>query len=415
MGTTPTTSTRAFNVNSIRSEFPLLQREVHGKPLVYLDSAATTPKPKAVLDAVADYDTRCTANVHRAVHELSTEATEAYEGARMAVASFINAPRREEVVWTRGTTEAINLFAWSWGHSNLQDGDHILLSEMEHHANIVPWQLLRERVGIEIDVAPITDEGVLTLDAVLECITDRTKLISLAWISNVLGTINPVQEICAAARERGITTLVDAAQAMPHADVDVQAVGCDALAFSGHKMYGPTGIGALWARYDLLEAMPPWQGGGDMIKTVSFEESTWNDVPWKFEAGTPNIAGAIGLGAAANWISELGPNVIASHEHDLLERCVERLAAMDRVQLIGTAPQKAAVVSFVIEGMHPHDVGTFLDQHAIAVRTGHHCAWPLMDRFKVDSTVRASMGVYNTIDEVDVFADALERIIEVFG
>lgn len=415
MGTTPTTSTRAFDVEAIRAEFPLMQREVHGKPLVYLDSAATTPKPRAVLDAVADYDTRCTANVHRAVHELSTEATEAYEGARMAVTSFINASRREELVWTRGTTEAINLFAWSWGLANLQDGDHILLSEMEHHANIVPWQLLRDRVGIEIDVAPITDEGVLTVDAVLECIGERTKLISIAWISNVLGTINPVQEICDAARERGITTLIDAAQAMPHACVDVQAIGCDALAFSGHKMYGPTGIGGLWARYDLLEAMPPWQGGGDMIKTVTFEESTWNDVPWKFEAGTPNISGAIGLGAAAKWISELGSEVIASHEQELLERCVQRLSAMDRVRLIGTAPEKAAVVSFVIEDMHPHDVGTFLDQNAIAVRTGHHCAWPLMDRFEVQSTVRASMGAYNTIEEVDTFADALERIIEVFG
>ena len=415
MGTTPTTPTRAFNVDSVRSEFPLLQREVHGKPLVYLDSAATTPKPQAVLDAVAGYDMHCTANVHRAVHELSTEATEAYEGARTALASFINAPRREELVWTRGTTEAINLFAWSWGRTNLQDGDHVLLSEMEHHANIVPWQLLRERVGIEIDVAPITDEGELTVDAVLEFITDRTKLVSLAWISNVLGTINPVQEICQAARERGITTLVDAAQAMPHANVDVQAVGCDALAFSGHKMYGPTGIGGLWARHELLESMPPWQGGGDMIKTVSFEESTWNEVPMKFEAGTPNIAGAIGLGAAAGWIAELGPDVIASHEHELLERCVARLDAIERVQLIGTAPRKAAVVSFVIDGMHPHDVGTFLDQHAVAVRTGHHCAWPLMARYDVNSTVRASMGAYNTVEEVDAFADALERIIEVFG
>jgi cysteine desulfurase/selenocysteine lyase len=286
---------------------------------------------------------------------------------------------------------------------------------MEHHANIVPWQLLRDAIGIELDVAPITDEGTLTLEAVLDAITDRTKLISMTWISNVLGSVNPVAEICAAARERGITTIIDGAQALPHATVDVQAIGCDAIAFSGHKMYGPTGIGALWARREMLETMPPWQGGGDMIKTVTFEASTWNDLPWKFEAGTPNIAGAIGMGAAANWIAMTGRDAIAAHEHALLERCVERLTAIDRVRLIGTSPGKAAVVSFLLDGLHPHDVGTFLDQHGIAVRTGHHCAWPLMQRFDIPATVRASMGAYNSIDELDRFGDALERIIEVFG
>jgi cysteine desulfurase/selenocysteine lyase len=415
MSTASSNPTSAFDVDAIRAEFPLLGRQVHDKPLIYLDSAATTPKPQAVLDAVTGYDTMCTANVHRAVHELSNEATEQYEDARRAVATFINAPSHEELIWTSGTTASMNLFAQSWGASNLQAGDRVLVSAMEHHANIVPWQLLRDAIGIELDVAPITDDGVLTLEAVLDAITDRTKLISIAWISNVLGTVTPVAELCAAARERGITTMLDAAQAIPHATVDVQAIGCDAIAFSGHKMYGPTGIGALWAHRAMLDSMPPWQGGGDMIKTVTFEESTWNDLPWKFEAGTPNIAGAIGMGAAATWIESTGRTAIAAHEHALLERCVQRLSAMDRVRLIGTAPGKAAVVSFLVDGLHPHDVGTFLDQHGIAVRTGHHCAWPLMQRFDIPATVRASMAAYNTVDEMDRFADALERVIEVFG
>jgi cysteine desulfurase/selenocysteine lyase len=415
MGMASSNSTNDLDVQSVRSEFPLLSRQVHGKPLIYLDSAATTPKPQAVLDAVNEYNTVCTANVHRAVHELSNEATDRYEHARKHVASFINAPSHEELIWTSGTTASMNLFSHSWGRSHLKAGDHVLVSAMEHHANIVPWQLLRDAIGIELDVAPITDEGTLTLEAVLDAITDRTKLISMTWISNVLGSVNPVAEICAAARERGITTIIDGAQALPHATVDVQAIGCDAIAFSGHKMYGPTGIGALWARREMLETMPPWQGGGDMIKTVTFEASTWNDLPWKFEAGTPNIAGAIGMGAAANWIAMTGRDAIAAHEHALLERCVERLTAIDRVRLIGTSPGKAAVVSFLLDGLHPHDVGTFLDQHGIAVRTGHHCAWPLMQRFDIPATVRASMGAYNSIDELDRFGDALERIIEVFG
>ena len=415
MGTASSNSTDTFDVQALRAEFPLLSRQVHDKPLIYLDSAATTPKPQAVLDATTEYDTNCTANVHRAVHELSSEATDRYETARKSVAAFINAPSHEELIWTSGTTASMNLFAQSWRRSNLQQGDRVLISAMEHHANIVPWQLLRDAVGIELDVAPITDDGTLTLESVLDSITDRTKLISVAWISNVLGSVNPVADICAAARERGITTIIDGAQALPHATVDVQAVGCDAIAFSGHKMYGTTGIGALWARRELLDAMPPWQGGGDMIKTVTFEASTWNDLPWKFEAGTPNIAGAIGMGAAADWITKTGRNAIEAHEHALLERCVERLNGLDRVRMIGTSPGKAAVVSFLVEGLHPHDVGTFLDQHGVAVRTGHHCAWPLMHRFDVPATVRASMGAYNTIEEVDRFGDALERVIEVFG
>ena len=415
MSTVTSDPSGAFDVDVIRAEFPLLSRTVHDKPLIYLDSAATTPKPQAVLDAVTDYDTRCTANVHRAVHELSNEATEQYEAARRSVATFINAPSHEELIWTSGATASMNLFAQSWGASQLKPGDHVLISEMEHHANIVPWQMLRDSMGIELDIAPITDDGELTRDAVLDSITDRTKLISIAWISNVLGSISPVAEICAAAKARGITTMLDAAQAMPHSTVDVQAIGCDAIAFSGHKMYGPTGIGALWAHRTLLDAMPPWQGGGDMIKTVTFEESTWNDLPWKFEAGTPNISGAIGMGAAADWITRTGRSAMAEHEHALLERCQQRLSKIDRVRMIGTAPNKVAVVSFVVDGLHPHDVGTFLDQHGIAVRTGHHCGWPLMQRFDVPATVRASMAAYNTLDEMDRFADALERVIEVFG
>ena len=415
MSTASTHPAGTYDVDAIRAEFPLLQRTVHDKPLIYLDSAATMPKPQAVLDAVTAYDTHCTANVHRAVHELSNEATEQYEAARRALAGFINAPSHEEVIWTSGATASMNLFAQSWGMANLKAGDHVLISAMEHHANIVPWQLLRDAIGIELHVVPIADDGTLTCDAVLDAITDRTKLISIAWISNVLGTIAPVGEICAAARERGITTLLDAAQAAPHATIDVQSIGCDAIAFSGHKMYGPTGIGILWARRELLESMPPWQGGGDMIKTVTFEQSTWNDLPWKFEAGTPNIAGAIGMGAAANWIETTGRDAIADHERSLRDRCVERLSAIERVRLIGTAPDKTAVVSFIVDGLHPHDVGTFLDQHGIAVRTGHHCAWPLMQRFDIPATVRASMAAYNTLDEMDRFGDALERVIEVFG
>ncbi len=404
-----------LDVDAVRSQFPLLARRVHDQPLIYLDNAATTPRPQPVLDAVAAFETGFTANVHRAVHELSAEATDAYEGARKAVATFINASRHEEIVWTRGTTEAINLFANSWGGSNLSEGDEILLTVMEHHANIVPWQLLQERLGLVLNVVPVADDGTIGLDAFLEHMTDRTKLAAVTWTSNVLGTINDVAAICSAARERGITTLLDAAQAVPHGPVDVQAIGCDAVAFSGHKMYGPTGIGCLWARHELLESMPPWQGGGDMIEKVTFERTTYNDVPWKFEAGTPNISGAIGLGAATTWLRSLGMDAVSAHEQHLLLHALELLRGMDRVRIIGDAPHRAAVVSFLVDGIHPHDLGTFLDRHGVAIRTGHHCAWPLMDRFGVPATARISMGLYNTTEELDEFADRLVRVIDVFG
>ncbi len=404
-----------FDLDRIRSQFPLLDRRVHDQPLIYLDNAATTPRPQPVIDAVQGFETRYTANVHRAVHELSGEATDAYEGARKSIASLINANRHEEIVWTRGTTESINLFANSWGVANLKEGDEVLLTVMEHHANIVPWQLLRERLGIVLNVVPVEDDGTITFDTFIEHINDRTRLVAMTWTSNVLGTINDVAAVCRAARDRGIVTLLDAAQAMPHAPVDVQAIGCDAIAFSGHKMYAPTGIGCLWARHELLESMPPWQGGGDMIEKVTFEETTYNAVPWKFEAGTPNISGAIGLGAAATWLREIGMEAIAAHERHLLVHAMERLEDIDRVRIIGNAPKRAAVVSFLVDGIHPHDLGTFLDRHGVAIRTGHHCAWPLMDRFGVPATARISMGVYNTTHELDEFADRLLRVIEVFG
>ncbi|MEE2718460.1 MAG: cysteine desulfurase [Planctomycetota bacterium] len=406
---------RTLDLDAIRSEFPLLERRVHDQPLIYLDNAATTPRPRPVLDAVAGFETNFTANVHRAVHELSAEATDAYEGARKAVAAFINAPRHEEIVWTSGTTEAINLFANSWGISNLTEGDEILLTGMEHHANIVPWQLLRERIGVVLNVVPVDDDGTIGLDAFVEHMNDRTKLAAITWTSNVLGTVNDVAAICEAARVRGITTMLDAAQAVPHAPVDVQAVGCDAITFSGHKMYGPTGIGCLWARHELLESMPPWQGGGDMIEKVTFEQTTYNDVPWKFEAGTPNISGAIGLGAATTWLRSLDMDAVAAHEQHLLVHALECLRGIERVRIIGDAPHRAAVVSFLVDGIHPHDLGTFLDRHGVAIRTGHHCAWPLMDRFGVPATARISMGLYNTTEELDEFADRLVRVIDVFG
>ena len=406
---------QALDLDRIRRDFPLLDRRVHDQPLIYLDNAATTPRPQPVIDAVLGFETSYTANVHRAVHELSAEATDAYEGARKTIASFINAPRHEEVIWTRGTTEAINLFANSWGVANLGEGDEVLLTGMEHHANIVPWQMLRDRLGIVLNVVPVQDDGTITLDTFIEHMNERTKLVAITWTSNVLGTVNDVTAICAAAREQGITTMLDAAQALPHTPVDVQAVGCDALAFSGHKMYGPTGIGCLWTRHELLESMPPWQGGGDMIEKVTFERTTYNDVPWKFEAGTPNISGAIGLGAAATWLKHLGMEAVAAHERHLLVHAMELLQAIDRVRLIGNAPHRAAVISFLVDGIHPHDLGTFLDRHGVAIRTGHHCAWPLMDRFEVPATARISMGVYNTTSELDEFADRLLRVIEVFG
>ena len=405
-----------LDVHAIRQQFPLLGRKVHGeKTLVYLDSAATTPKPQAVIDAVNRHYSLGTANVHRAAHELSEEATEAYEGARRSVSQFINASSSNEIIFTRSATEAVNLVANAWGPANLKPGDEILVTEMEHHANIVPWQLLESRLGVSLKFIPMNDHGVLEMDAFQSLLTDRTRLVAATWISNALGTVNPIEDIVSIAREAGAATLVDATQALPHRPVDVTGLGADFIVFSGHKMYAPTGIGCLWGREQLLEEMPPWQGGGDMIETVSFEKTTYNRLPWKFEAGTPHIAGAIGLGAAVNWLTDLGMANIATQESMLLGELAGTLSAIERVTLVGDPEHRAAAISFMVEGMHPHDVGAMLDKHGIAVRTGHHCAQPTMQHFKVPATVRASLGVFNNQSDIEALDKALRRVIEVFG
>ncbi|MDG2424062.1 MAG: cysteine desulfurase [Phycisphaerales bacterium] len=404
-----------LDIPAIRAEFPLLERKVHDKQLVYLDNSATTPKPRAVIDAVDSHYTQGTANVHRAAHALSVEATEAFETARQDIGDFINASSSNEIIFTRSATEAINLVANAWGPMGLSSGDEILVTEMEHHANIVPWQLLRDRLGIELQVAPMDDRGMLDMAALRDLISNRTKLVSATWISNALGTVNPIEEIISLAKQAGATTLVDATQALPHRSVDVKALDADFIVFSGHKMYGPTGIGCLWGRESLLEAMPPWQGGGDMIDKVTFSETTWNKLPWKFEAGTPHIAGAIGLGAAVNWLRNLTMDSIATHEHSLVESLAAMLEAIPRVNLIGHPVPRAAAVSFMVDGLHPHDVGTMLDRHGVAVRTGHHCAQPTMQHFDVPATVRASVGVFNDDSDIKALDVALRRVIEVFG
>ncbi|MEE2907014.1 MAG: cysteine desulfurase [Planctomycetota bacterium] len=404
-----------LDIPAIRAQFPLLKRQVHDKPLVYLDSAATTPKPRVVIDAVEAYYAHGTANVHRAAHALSIEATEAFEGARRRIAAFIKAASSNEIVFTRSATEAVNLVANAYAAQALDSGDEILVTEMEHHANIVPWQLLRDRLGIELRVAPMDDRGILDMDAFRNLINDRTKLVAATWVSNALGTVNPIEEMVGLARQAGATALVDATQAMPHQTVDVQALGADFIVFSGHKMYGPTGIGCLWGRETLLESMPPWQGGGDMIEQVTFEKTTWNSLPWKFEAGTPHIAGAIGLGAAIDWLSNLTMDAIASYEQSVVQTLETTLASIPRVTLIGKPVHRAAAVSFLVDGLHPHDVGTMLDRHGIAVRTGHHCAQPTMQHFDVPATVRASVGVFNDESDINALDMALRRVIEVFG
>lgn len=388
---------------------------MHGKPLVYLDSAATTPKPRPVIEAIETHYSMGTANVHRAAHELSVEATEAFESARQRIADFINAGSSNEIIYTRSATEAINLVANTWAVSSLKQGDEILVTAMEHHANIVPWQLLRERLGIELKVIPIDSKGMLCLDDVRNLVSDRTKLLSATWVSNATGTVNPIQEMIAIAHEAGAMAMVDATQALPHQPVDVHSLDADFIAFSGHKMYGPTGIGCLWGRESILEAMPPWQGGGDMIDQVTFEKTTFNSLPWKFEAGTPHIAGAIGLGAAVDWLSSLGMEAVAQSEATLVEKLATTLDAIPRVELIGRPTHRAAAVSFNVEGMHPHDVGTMLDRHGVAIRTGHHCAQPTMQHFKVPATARASLGVFNNESDIEALDKALRRVIEVFG
>jgi cysteine desulfurase/selenocysteine lyase len=404
-----------FNFAAIRADFPLLQTQSHGKPLAYLDNAATSQKPQAVIAATARYYTNYNANIHRAVYKLSADATAAYEAAREKTARFINARSAREIVFVRGATEAVNLVAATWGMDQLHAGDEIILSEMEHHSNIVPWQLLAERTGAVIKVIAVSDAGELSLDHYNSLLTDRTRLVAVTHVSNALGTINPIEQIVATAHARGIPVLVDGAQSIPHLAIDVQQLGCDFFVFSGHKMCAPTGIGALWARLDLLEKMPPYQGGGDMIQTVSFTGSTWNEVPHKFEAGTPHIAGAIGLGVAIDYLTGVGMDAIARHEHNLLTYATEKLSAIPGLRIVGTAENKAAVISFVIDGIHPHDIGTIVDGEGVAIRTGHHCCQPLMDRFHIPATARASLAFYNSHEDIDRLAAAIKKVKEVFN
>jgi len=404
-----------FDAARLREEFPILHQTVRGRPLVYLDNAATTQKPRAVIDALVAYYERDNANIHRGVHLLSQRATDAFEKARGKVARFLGAAETREIVFTRGTTEAINLVAQSFGRAHVGPGDEIVITALEHHSNIVPWQMLCEEKGARLRVAPIDDDGAVLADELVGLLGPRTKLLSIAHVSNALGSVLPVRELCAAARARGVPVLVDGAQAVAHAPVDVQALGCDFYAFSGHKLYGPTGVGALWARGPLLDAMPPWQGGGDMIANVTFEKTTYNVVPHKFEAGTPDIAGVIGLGAAIDWFVRVGIDAIAAHEHALLAYATEALRGIPGVRLIGTAREKASVLSFVMDGVHPHDIGTVLDQEGVAIRTGHHCAQPVMERFGVPATARASLAAYNTRDDVDALVKAIHRVREFFA
>lgn len=406
-------TTDSLDVTRLRGDFPILQRQVHGKPLIYLDNAATSQKPRCVIEREARYYVESNANIHRGIHRLSQEATDAYEAARDTVQRFINAPRREEIVFVRGTTEAINLVAASYGQ-RLKPGDEILITGMEHHSNIVPWQLLCERSGAVLRVAPIDDTGELNMESFERRLGAHPRIVAISHVSNALGTINPVREMIALAHAHGAVVLVDGAQAAPHLPVDVQALGCDFYAFSGHKLYGPTGVGVLYGKTALLESMPPWQGGGDMIRQVSFAKSTWNDLPYKFEAGTPNIAGVIGLGAAVGYVAGVGLEAIDAHERALLARATACAADVPGLRLIGTARDKAGILSFILDDVHAHDVGTILDREGVAVRTGHHCAMPIMDRFGVPATVRASFALYNTPAEVDALFAALAKVREVF-
>ncbi|BAO92837.1 cysteine desulfurase [Caballeronia cordobensis] len=398
-----------------RADFPILNERVHGEPLVYLDNGATTQKPLAVIDAEADYYRQYNANVHRGVHQLSQRATDAYEAARATIARFINAASVEEIIFLRGTTEAINLVAQSHVRPHLGSGDEILISAMEHHSNIVPWQLVCEQTGAALKVVPIDDAGEFRFDAFEHLLGERTRLVAVTHLANALGTINPVARIIAAAHARGVPVLLDGAQAISHLHVDVRALDCDFYAFSGHKVYGPTGIGVLYAKAALLEAMPPYQGGGDMIRSVSFEKTEYNVIPYKFEAGTPNIAGAIALGTALKYVSRIGIDVIAAHEAHVLDYAIQAVTDLPGVRLIGTAREKASILSFVMDGVHAHDIGTILDHHGVAVRAGHHCAMPVMQRYGVPATVRASFALYNTRDDVDALIAALHHVREVFG
>ena len=411
----PSRSTVAFDVGRIRKDFPILNQHVHGKPLVYLDNAATTQKPQAVIDAMVRTYLEDNANVHRGVHLLSERATKAYEDARNKVRQFLNAPSAREIIFVRGTTEAINLVAQTFGRANLGKGDEVLVTHMEHHSNIVPWQMICEEKGAQLKVLPITDEGELRLDLLDGLLSDRTKIVAVVHVSNSLGTINSIEAIVRKAHRRGIPVLVDGAQAVAHMPVDVQALGCDFYAMSGHKLFGPTGIGVLWGRLPLLEAMPPYQGGGDMISAVTFKKTTYNVVPNKFEAGTPNIAGAVGLGAAIDYLGSLDATAMRAYEDELLAYGTTMLTAVPGIRIVGTAARKASVLSFVMEDVHPHDIGTILDQEGVAIRTGHHCTQPLMERLCVPATARASLALYNTKEEIDALVGALQRVREIFA
>jgi len=418
MATVPEVNTSLqshFDVARVRADFPILTERIHGKPLVYLDNAATSQKPRAVIEAEQYFYQSLCSNVHRGVHDLSERATQAYEATRVKLQRFLNAAESREIIFVRGTTEAINLVASTYGRNNVGAGDEVLISGMEHHSNIVPWQMLCDEKGARLRVAPISDRGELILEEFEKLLGPRTKLVAVTHVSNVLGTVNPVAEIVAQAHRRNIPVLLDGAQAAPHVPVDVRALGCDFYTTSGHKLFAPTGIGALYGKAKLLEAMPPYQGGGDMIASVSFEKTIYNSLPYKFEAGTPNIAGTLGLSAAIDYLSQLGFDRFAPHEHALLVYATEALAQIPGLRVIGTAKEKAAVISFVLDGLHSHDVGTVLDQEGIAVRTGHHCAQPLMERFQVPATTRASLAFYNTFEEVDALVKGIHKVKELLG
>lgn len=406
---------RPFDVGDIRKDFPILMRTIHGNPLVYLDNAASSQKPEKVLEAMNTYYRHSHANVHRGVHQLSQEATDLFEASRRRIANFIGSSSDAEVIFTRGTTESINLVAYSFGLSQLKSGDHIMLSGMEHHSNIVPWQIVCQMKGASIQVIPVLANGTLDLEWFEHHISEKTKLVSITHVSNALGTINPVADIIRIAHDRGIPVMLDGAQAAPHMRLDLKSLDADFYAFSSHKMYGPTGMGILFGKATWLNLLPPWQGGGEMIEQVKWTGTTYNLIPFKFEAGTPDIAGAIGLAAACDYLEQLDRDALALHEGNLLSQCTEAMESIQGVRTVGTAPQKASVYSFTIDGLHPYDIGTILDQQGIAVRTGHHCTQPLMDRFAIPGTVRASFGIYNTTDEIDVLVQATQKAVKILS
>ncbi|HET9177618.1 MAG TPA: cysteine desulfurase [Terriglobia bacterium] len=408
-------SPATFDVEQVRKDFPVLDQTVHGKPLIYLDNAATSQKPLAVIEAEERFYRHDCSNIHRGVHELSERATRSYEDARVTAQRFLNAGDSREIIFVRGATEAINLVASSFGRKNVAAGNEILITAMEHHSNIVPWQMLCEEKGATLRVAPISDRGELRFDEFVKLLGPKTRLATVVHVSNVLGTINPVREMIEAAHSRSIPVLLDGAQAAPHLSVDVQELDCDFYTFSGHKLYGPTGVGVLYGKADLLDAMPPYQGGGDMISSVTFEKTIYNSLPYKFEAGTPNIAAGIALGAAINYVKGLGLENVAAYEDELLSYATEAVSGIPGLKIIGTAEKKAGVISFVMDGIHPHDVGTILDQEGIAVRTGHHCAQPLMDRFGIPATTRASLAFYNTKREIDALVAGIHKVKELLG